>query len=142
MSMRQKPATNGSGFHAAPGKYRNSIIKPETNYVKRFDGRVVGKVVDGTLIKNVNAQKHMLRFPEGWACDVTVLKQAEDCGASRILLKDKNANMSWEAKIEEFWGEGSFSLNRGYGRQRGLGISHWTRNDTNKVEQLSFPGFK
>lgn len=140
METKDKPATSSSGFHVAPGKYCDSIIKAGFQYVKRRDGRIVGKVIDGVLVKNVDARKHQLRSPPAWACDVDVLRQAAKYGATEILLKDKSAKLTWETGLDSFWGSESIEVDRGYGIQRALPLSNWNVHDERYPHQLSLFG--
>jgi hypothetical protein len=103
-------------------------------------GRVVGQVIDGTLVKTVDSRRHQLKKPPAWACDISVLKQAENLGATKIILQDIHSEINWNANLSAFWGKGSFRLNRGYGEQRCLPLPLWTKSGKNIPEQLSFTG--
>lgn len=92
------------------------------NTTKIFVGRhVVGRVKDGIFHKSIKPN-HYLQKPPAIAFDVQSLKDAEQAGANRVHVKDKQTGVIWIASIEHIWRAG-FRFNRGWGEQIGLPLS-------------------
>lgn len=92
--------------------------------VYREDGRVVGQVGDGVLIKHARRSKHMLQKPMGWAWDETCIAQAEDAGANQTQIHDDETNQVFTASLADFHQHGIF-LNRRFGKQICLPLKYW-----------------
>jgi len=83
------------------------------------DGRIIGEVQNGTLVKRVKGSVHMLQKPRAWCCDVDILHQAEILGATQVRIEDVETGNTYVAPLSRFWTRG-FPVRRGHGEQRGL----------------------
>ena len=79
--------------------------------------KVVGTVKDGTLSREIDSSKHLLRTPPAIAFDELALSEAEEQGASKIKVKDKLTGITYYSTIEAVRSRG-FTFNRGFGNQR------------------------
>ena len=100
-------------------------------------GRRVGEVRGEVFHKTVRRSEHQLRKPAAWACDVAALREAERTGARVVELFDEETGQTVRATLAAFWQHG-FTFDRGYGRQQGLGLSHWQRAGEALALQLDF----
>ncbi len=91
-------------------------------------GKVVGQVKNSSFIKKVQASKHMLRSPRGWALDIQSLKDAEEIGARFVELHDSDSGKTYRASIEQIWEKG-FRFNRGFGDQWLMLIDEWNKEE-------------
>ena len=89
---------------------------------------MVGKVENGAFLKSVQASKHMLRSPRGWALDVQSLKDAERLGAIRVEICDTESGLTYSASVDLILAKG-IRLNRRFGEQIALPLHLW------KIEQ-------
>jgi hypothetical protein len=97
----------------------------------RFDGRPVGYVEDGILKKKVQASKHMLRIPRGWAWDKDILEEALAEGIAITEIFDTEEDVAYFARIKDILELGR-EINRGFGLQVVLPISYWKKNQINR----------
>jgi hypothetical protein len=127
--------------------------KSSTSKIPIFaGGRVIGTVSGGVFYKVISFSKHALRTPPGIAFDVSTLDDAENAGADRVDILDKETGKHYLASLALVRSAG-FSLNRGFGSQWALTLSYFSvdgkppRNAPAKpkktepgVMQLSFLG--
>jgi hypothetical protein len=89
------------------------------------DGRVIGKVQNGIFKKRISGSKHFLRKPPAIAFSVENLTQAEQAGAIKIEVTDKDNGCVYFCTLEHFK-RYSWELQRGgFERQRALALSRW-----------------
>lgn len=100
-------------------------------------GKVVATVEGQELYKRIQA-KHFLRKPPAIAFDLSVIRQAEELGATHIRVVDTTSRSVYRVTMKKFRAIG-FPVNRGYGAQMGLTLPHWTesRPDESTPTQLS-----
>jgi len=103
------------------------------------DGKPGGLLVTGDtgteLVKRASARFHQLRVPRGWACDVGVLRQAEEGGAVRVRIHDTDSGREYVAALTAFREHG-FPVRRGFGEQRGLELTFWRLEDPAQPQLL------
>ena len=87
-------------------------------------GKVVGKVVGDTFIKNVKSSKHFLQKPPAIAFDMSSMEEAERLGAMHVRVFDKENKTTYSAPIARVWQRG-FSIQRGFGSQVALRLTDW-----------------
>lgn len=75
-------------------------------------GKVIGRLVNGWLVKNVTTYRHMLEKPRGWCVDRDHLRQLEKMGARGVRLIDEKGGV-WAADLLRFQ---SFGIAKDYGR--------------------------
>ncbi len=86
--------------------------------------KVVGTVEDGVFTKPVKSKKHLLRSPLSWALDETSLQEVENAGGKEVRLMDADSGNCYIAAVSTIREKG-FQLDRGFGKQIALGLSHW-----------------
>ena len=109
----------------------NTLSQTEKQLVRRFDGKPVGYVEDGILKKRVQASKHMLRIPRGWAWDKDILEEAVAEGIEVTEIFDTEEEITYTAKIKDILEIGQ-EINRGYGLQVCLPLYYWKTKSKNK----------
>ncbi len=88
-------------------------------------GRYVGKVDGDTFKKSIKGSKHILRTPRAIALSVESLAQAEQAGAQKIEVKDKESGLVYSCTVTHFR-QYAFDLQRGgYESQKALCLSSW-----------------
>jgi hypothetical protein len=103
-----------------------------------FIGRsIVGNVSGDTFFKRVDASRHFLRKPRAIALDVQSLVDAEQAGANKVAVTDKESGKTYYAVIKDIR-QDSFVIDRGYGKQYALTLNRWHCND--EPFQLNFLG--
>lgn len=117
----------------------NFNTKQSRTPVRAADGRVVGWVEKDTLRKNVNASRHMLQNPRGWAWDVSILDNAEKKGVMYTEIHDQETQVVYHASLQAFRRYG-VKLERGFGPQICLPLTYWqvTRQGETWGQQLNF----
>lgn len=103
--------------------------------VRSAGGRVVGRVVEGVLVKHVKGSIHRLREPVAWACDVAVLEQAEAAGARDVVILDDETGIRYRASVAAMWEHG-VRLERGFGPQVALPLERWQRTAPGELEPV------
>jgi hypothetical protein len=98
---------------------------------------IVGNVRGDTFYKRVSASRHFLRKPHAIALDVQSLVDAEQAGAKKVAITDKESGNTYHASIKEIH-QHSFIIERGYGKQYALTLNRWQCND--EPIQLNFLG--
>ena len=100
--------------------------------------KVIGCLQDNKFIKSVIGSKHRLRRPSAWAIDSNVFDEQIKPNAIEIVIMDKETGKTYHCSVETFdrlKGE----LDRGFGRQYFLTLSHW-RIENNGHRQLGLWG--
>ncbi len=116
--------------HCIKTKRKSKVAKP----VFSETGRVIGKVEHDTFKKNIQGSKHILHTPPAIGFDVYALEQAEQAGAVRVQVYDKETRTTYRATMRQVW-ELGVKLNRGYGRQIALPLSAWEKRTPGKPSQ-------
>jgi hypothetical protein len=98
------------------------------------DGRVCGRVVGAVFLKTVSAARHMLVKPPAWAIDAGALREAQEAGATEVVIHDLDTAAAYQAPIETVLRHG-FALNRGYGQQIALPLALWRKCDAKAERQ-------
>ena len=111
----------------------NTLSQKEKQLVRRFDGKPVGYVEDGILKKKVQASKHMLRIPRGWAWDKDILEEAVAEGIEVTEIFDTEEEITYTAKIRDILEKGQV-VNRGYGVQVVLHLFRWKKRKQKNKE--------
>jgi hypothetical protein len=88
-------------------------------------GRIIGKVEGDTFYKTI-ASNHYLKKPPAIAFDVSSLDDAENAGAKRVEVKDRETGLIYQTTIKHIRAKG-FKFNRGYGEQVGLSMNGWSK---------------
>ena len=114
-----------------------TLSQTEKQLVRRFDGKPVGYVEDGILKKRVQASKHMLRIPRGWAWDKDILEEAVAEGILITEIFDTEEEVTYTAKIVDILEKGQV-VNRGYGVQVVLHLFRWKKKKqkTMKIQPM------
>ncbi len=74
--------------------------------------------------KAIDASRHSLRTPPGFAFDKCALDQAKGFGVRYFTIKDRETGRKWWTEAWRFDHYG-FAVARGFYSQTGLGMSHW-----------------
>ena len=138
MNSKRKPPRARDGDEQ--GTVDKLSVHENPKPVHSEKGKVVGQVIGRTFTKHVDSTKHMLKRPKAWAADIASLKEAQELGADTIELRDDNAQVTWTAPIEAFWGRRSITCERGFGKQRAVLLEAWQMSGKNIPEQLSMFG--
>lgn len=101
-------------------------------------GKVVGHVEGQTFAKRVQASRHMLRAPRGWAVDAQSLHDAERMGAKTVEIEDTESRLRYTATIALIRTKG-IRLDRGFGKQICLPLEQWMVHEAG-ARQLTFGG--
>ena len=117
----------------------NTLSQKEKQLVRRFDGKPVGYIEDGILKKRVQASKHMLRIPRGWAWDKDILEEAVAEGIGKTEIFDTEEDVTFTSKIQDILEKGQ-EINRGHGLQVVLPISGWNKKtkECQEIQHLFF----
>ena len=93
-------------------------MKP-VGVVEDRDGRLV-------LVKQVDAERHLLRLPEeSWAVDASGLRRAQELGVERVEVSDARTGNTWHTPLDYLLARGRH-FDRGWGEQVALPLSHWS----------------
>ena len=96
-----------------------------SNFTRIFaSGKAIGQVKGDTFYKTISGSKHMLRTPPGLAVDLQSLLDAEQAGATRIQIFDRETGTKYSTAISHLKRAG-FTFERGFGRQIGLALDAW-----------------
>lgn len=112
-----KAAAKGTNLHPQYSTQSAACDYP----IRRADGRIVGRLVGDVLRKHAR-REHMLQRPPAWAWDTAILEAAENAGAR--FTEVECGGLIYRATLDDFKRYG-FSVNRGYGAQRGLTLEYW-----------------
>ena len=124
-SQRQRARNRSCAEPASSGN--DNMTSRRRQLVRRFDGKVVGTVIDDVLTKRVRGSVHMLRIPKAWAIDVAVLILAKAMGANQVEVIDTETGTTYRAAIGAFWRDDVQEFDRGYGKQRLVLLDDWLR---------------
>lgn len=92
------------------------------------NGLAVGAVLDGVLVKRVQASKHFLRKPPAICLDLQSLADAQKAGARRVAITDTESGKTYRSDIATIRKHGK-TLDRGHGQQVALALSKWMVDD-------------
>lgn len=81
--------------------------------VRNVDGKVVGQIKDGVLMKRVFKKKHFMRVLNGWGLDLKILYEE---GFDIVKILDKDEDICYVSKKEDWLNHG-IKKNFGYGEQ-------------------------
>jgi hypothetical protein len=139
MKMNKQKSRSANYGSAKDLKLCQGQIYPNNNHTKnkkqvvcRFDGKPVGYIEDGVLKKQVQASKHMLRIPRGWAWDKDILEEVLAEGIEITEVFDTEEEITYTAKIEDILEKGQ-AVNRGYGLQIVLHLYLWKKKKQKKT---------
>lgn len=99
------------------------------------NGNVVGVVEGGAFCKTLSSGKHFLRTPPAIALDVSTLHDAEQAGATRVVITDKDTANKYSADITRIRAKG-FAIDRGFGLQIALPLKDWHISKPEQPELL------
>lgn len=142
MNTKQMPdvASIGHGRHNGSGQptlqLHGSTASKARQALYAANGRAVAWVQGGALCKQVDGSKHFLRQPAGIAFDAAILTQAEDAGAARVWIRDRETGTVYRATLEAFALHG-VRVDRGFGVQVCLPFAFWQRETPGAPRQLS-----
>ena len=98
-----------------------TVTPQGTRAVGRLERR--GDVL--VLVKHVNRQKHLLKFPEeSWGVDEDAVLRAQAAGATRVEIADERG-ARWWVRLAYFLEVGD-PFDRGHGRQVRLPLRLWS----------------
>jgi len=92
--------------------------------VRNRDGRIVGVIKKGVLIKKVDSRVHKLRIVDGYGIERYLLDLAKKNGAEKMRIVETDTNKVLEASVKLFEDK-SIELNLDYGLQLALAGSYW-----------------
>lgn len=95
-------------------------------YPVRVKNKTIGFIDRGYFLKPVIGSKHMLREPPAWAIDADAFDNWVKPNAREIIVTDTEAKIRYRVLVETF-DRLKVELDRGYGRQYFLVLSHWTK---------------
>lgn len=98
--------------------------RPDNGHYLQRNGRTVGAVIDGELVKRVKGSVHMLRSPRGWAVDAEILDDARALGAVAVRIEDTETGKIYRADLVTIDAHG-WTFDRKYGRQVVLPLTYW-----------------
>lgn len=144
MNNKQMPHVGGMGQTTGDNSSGQRRCLPHTTPIRAqrqplfgANGKVCAWVThDGALCKALDGSKHFLRQPAGIAFDRAILQQAQDLGAVRVWVKDRETGATYRATMETFLQHG-MRLNRGFGDQLCLPFSFWQTQQPGEPRQLS-----
>lgn len=115
---------------------RDSVKRNSRNSVPIYSsGLIVGIVEDGVFRKNITGSRHLLRKPLAIAVSNDALLQAENFGATRIVVFDRETQATYCSLIAHLRERG-FEFDRGYGKQIALPLGEWASRKPGDVMQL------
>jgi hypothetical protein len=113
------------------GEFQSVVAEPNTrpNVTPIFVGtKRVGEVVDNTFVKRLRATEHFLRHPPAICFDEQTLFAAIKAKATTVQITDTETGHTFTATIKKIMDEG-FQVERGHGRQVGLVLSGWVKDE-------------
>lgn len=141
MPSKTKPPVDGGGrADVDGGRLSQSTKKDTTRRAARQDlfaanGRIVATVKKGVLCKQVDGSKHFLRAPRGIAFDLAILQQAQDLGAGRVWVRDRETGVTYTTTLDAFARLG-VKVDRGFGLQVCLPFAYWQTQTPGAPQQL------
>jgi len=117
----------------------NYNINQDEELVYTNTGQLVGCIKNNILQKTADSNIHMLYKPPGWAWDKDIIDNAIERGISKTIIHEKNQNVDYCARLEDFYTFGE-PLNRRYGDQICLPLKFWEIQKRGKpaTQQLAF----
>lgn len=111
-----------------------------TTKIYNARGQVCGQVLNGVFCWT-GTNRHMLHKPPALALEVEVVTQLETLNVKALQFTNRETGVIYRAAFPHFL-ERAFPLNRGFGEQRGLVLTGWTRQARggNRLAQLALPG--
>ena len=88
-------------------------------------GRIVASVESGTMTAVRRESLHKLKGPPAWAFDKTVVEQAVDAKARRIVVTCIDTGKSYRVAMDDF-NDNAVELRRGHGTQMMLPMKYWS----------------
>lgn len=92
--------------------------------LRNRDGRIIGVVKNGVLIKKCDSRIHKLRIVDGYGIDKYSLDLAVMNGAKEIRVIETDTGRELLADIKYFQ-EKAIEVNLGFGKQLALAGSYW-----------------
>lgn len=97
-------------------------------------GKVVGVIQGEKLMKRVDGAKHFLRVPPAIAWDAVIIERSNNRGVKLIMVIDKHDKKVYTTTMSKFM-RYKFTLDRGFGKQYALALTHWLVNPDSKAAQ-------
>ena len=138
--MGKSEARTEGAQSSTPLRIQHTTDHSKSSTYIRAGGRVVGEVIGDVLQKHIEFSKHALRRPPALCLDVDSLAEAERLGARYVEITDNESGKIYRAAISTVWAKG-FSVDRGFGKQRGLELKHWRRDGESTAEQMQMFSF-
>ena len=133
--MKNKMKIKGNPHRQGWGRTNTADTVVQTNYTPIFVGtRVVGVVRGDTFHKRIR-KNHFLQKPKAIAFDIDSLEQAEQAGAIKVRVTDRDSGIVYSASIRHIHENGE-RFNRGHGDQIFLVLQGWTKSTKQKGVQL------
>jgi len=88
-------------------------------------GRPVADFTGETVSKTVDQARHQLQRPPAWAFDKSIIGEAVGLGAKLLVVKTRDTRRIYKVGLDYFL-EHCGNLDRGFGAQQFLPLSHWT----------------
>ena len=119
----------------------NTILPQGPKRLLKVGSKVVGYLYGNQFIKSVIGSKHKLKYPPAWALDAEVFDREVKPNAREFIIIDKEVGLEYHCLVETF-DRLKGKLNRGYGRQYYLTLSHWEveSNDNKHLKLALFGG--
>ncbi len=110
-------------------------------HVVKLGDTVIGWIADRVFHKSVVGSKHRLRQPPAWAIQADAFDEQVKPFATCIVIWDKEIDTRYRISVEHF-DRHKGTLDRGFGVQYFLPLSHWEviEANGNKPQQLSLWG--
>jgi len=102
-------------------------------------GKTFGIIYGAELRKSVFGSRHFLKKPPAIAFDRGALDRAEQAGAVRVRVVDRETGIVYTASIAHIRRAG-LAINRGFGAQLALPLESWTRQRPGAPVQLDLFG--
>lgn len=87
-------------------------------------GKTCGYLWGDRLRKRVKSSLHRYQYFNGWAWDISILKQANKEGVVWTEVFDTESRTLYRATLDDFWHYG-LEVDHGFGRQLCLPIEYW-----------------
>lgn len=96
-------------------------------------GKPIGHVVGDEFRKTVRGSVHFLRRPRAIAFDTSTLQDAEQYGASIVVVQDAETGKVYRASLGTVRQHG-FTLDRGHNQQIALPLERWSTTGDEQMQ--------
>lgn len=122
MNNNEKPHRPGWGWT----QHEDAVVQYNSTLIY-VGSKVVGRVLGDTFQKTIR-KDHFLQKPPAIAFDIDSLYKAEQAGAVKVQVTDRDSGQIYSALLSLIRSKG-FLLNRGYGDQIALPMHEWKCDD-------------